>query len=152
MTSFYNLSPTDDVSGSDQIPVLVQQSGDVRKMSVAQLLEFIQNALSTSGYQTQYAAPNANGFNVALVPLTPGSSMYLLLTPIAGYAAGTITLPSAPNVSEGQEVLVSSTQLVTALTVAGNGALVVGAPTALTANAFFRLRYNTLLNTWYRVG
>lgn len=153
MTSFYNLSPTDTVSGADQIPVLVLQSGDVRKMSVSQLLEFIQDGLSSSGYmQTQYAAPNATGFNVALVPVTPGGSLYLLLTPIAAYAAGTITLPSAANVADGQEILLNTTQAVTALTVSGNGAAVIGAPTTMAINAFFRLRYNGILNTWYRVG
>lgn len=153
MTTIYDLSPVDTVSSADQIPVLVSQSGDVRKMSIALLLAYVQEGLSTSGYlQTIYSAPNATGFNVGLVPITAGGSMYLLLTPLAGYAAGTITLPSAANIADGQELLCNSTQAVTALTVAGNGALVVGAPTALTANGFFRLRYNGVLNTWYRVG
>ncbi len=153
MTNITNLSAVDNVSTSDQIPVLVLQSGDVRKMSVSQLVAFVQASLSTSGYmQTQYAAPIATAFNVSLVPATPGGSMYLLLTPLAAYAAGTITLPVVENIADGQEVLVNTTQAVTALTVAGNGALVVGAPTTLAANAFFRLRYNGVLNTWYRVG
>jgi hypothetical protein len=153
MTSIYNLSQVDAVNSADQIPVQVLQSGDMRKMSVSQLLAFIQEGLSTTGaLQTQYAAPNATGFNVALVPVTPGGGIYLLLTPLAGYAAGTLTLPSVDNVADGQEILANTTQLVTALTLAGNGALVVGAPTTLAANAFFRLRYNQVLNTWYRVG
>jgi hypothetical protein len=153
MTSIYNLSAVDAVNSSDQIPVLVSQSGDVRKMSVFDLAAYIQENLAVSGaLQTQYAAPAATGFNVALVPLTPGASLYLLLTPVAGYAAGTITLPTAANVADGQEILCNTTQVVTALTVAGNGATVVGAPTTLAANAFFRLRYNSILNTWYRVG
>lgn len=153
MTSIYNLSAVDAVSTADQIPVLVVQSGDMRKMSVSQLVAYMQEQLSVSGaFQTQYAAPAATAFNIALVPVTPGGSLYLLLTPVAAYAAGTITLPSAANVADGQEILCNTTQAVTALTVAGNGATVVGAPTTLAANAFFRLRYNTILNTWYRVG
>lgn len=153
MTSIYNLSPTDAVSSADQIPVLVTQSGDMRKMSVSALVAFIQEDLAVSGaFETQYGAPSATGFNVALVPVTPGGSLYLLLTPVAGYAAGTITLPTAANIADGQEILCNTTQLVTALTVAGNGANVVGAPTTLAANAFFRLRYSSVPNTWYRVG
>lgn len=152
MTSISNLSAIDNVSTADQIPVLVLQSGDVRKMSVSQLLAYLQDELSNFSYQTQYAAPNATAFNIALVPLTPGGSLYLLLTPLAAYAAGTITLPTAANVADGQEILCNTTQAVTVLTVAGSGALVVGAPTTLAANGFFRMRYNTVLNTWYRVG
>lgn len=153
MTTIYNLSPVDAVSSADQIPVLVSQSGDTRKMSVALLSAFIQEDLAVGGaLQTQYAAPAATGFNVELVPVTPGGSLYLLLTPVAGYAAGTITLPTAANVADGQEILCNTTQAVTTLTTAGSGATVIGAPTTLAANAFFRLRYNLVLNTWYRVG
>lgn len=153
MTSIYNLSAVDSVSSADQIPVLVTQSGDMRKMSVSELVAYVQEQLAVGGaLQTQYAAPNATGFNVALVPLTPGGSLYLLLTPVGAYAAGTITLPTVANIADGQEILCNTTQAVTALTVAGSGALVVGAPTTLAANAFFRLRYNLVLNTWYRVG
>ncbi|MES2350169.1 MAG: hypothetical protein V4641_21585 [Pseudomonadota bacterium] len=153
MTSVSNLSPVDSVSGSYQIPVEVQQSGDLRKMSVDLLVAFIQESLTSSGnFQTQYAAPAATGFNVALVPVTPGGNLYLLLTPVGAYAAGTITLPTVDNVADGQEILCNTTQAVTTLTTAGSGATVVGAPTTLAANAFFRLRYNLVLNTWYRVG
>lgn len=153
MTSIYNLSPIDSVSSADQIPVLVSDSGDMRKMSVSALAAFIQEDLAVGGaLETQYAAPAATGFNVALVPTTPGGGLYLLLTPVAGYAAGTITLPTAANIADGQEILCNTTQLVTALTVAGNGANVVGAPTTLAAGGFFRMRYSLIPNTWYRVG
>lgn len=101
---------------------------------------------------TQYAAPNASGFSVLIDPPTDGASMFLLLTPAAGYAAGTITLPVKAECQDGQELLVSCTQAVTALTVAGNGATVNGAPTTLAANAFFRLRFDAVFGAWYRIG
>ena len=44
------------------------------------------------------------------------------------------------------------TQAVTTLTVSGNGATVNGAPAALTANGFFRLRFDGVLGGWYRLG
>jgi hypothetical protein len=47
---------------------------------------------------------------------------------------------------------VNTTQAVTALTVAGNGATVNGAPTTLAANGFFRIRFDAVLDVWYRVG
>jgi hypothetical protein len=78
--------------------------------------------------------------------------VWLILTPVAGYAAGTITLPLSTNVVNKQEILVNCTQAVTTLTINGNGATVTGAPTTLAANAFFRLRYDGVTGTWYRVG
>jgi len=101
---------------------------------------------------TQYAAPAATGFTVLVAPPDSGDSMFLLLTPNAGYAAGTITLPAAATCVDGQELLVTTTQLVTALTVGGNGSTVNGAPTTLAANAFFRLRFDGVFKAWYRVG
>lgn len=113
------------------------------------LLKYFQSQLTANGgLITQYAAPNATGFTVTIAPPTDGSSMFLLLTPTGAFAAGTITLPT--NAKDGQEVLVTCTQAVTALTV--NGGTVNGAPTALTANGFFRLRYDGVFKNWYRIG
>jgi hypothetical protein len=61
-------------------------------------------------------------------------------------------MPAVASVIDGQELLVNSTQAVTTLTVAGNGATVAGAPTTLAANGFFRLKFEALVSTWYRVG
>jgi hypothetical protein len=47
---------------------------------------------------------------------------------------------------------VTSTESVTALTVAGNGATVNGAPAALGIDGFFALRFNKLLSSWYCVS
>jgi hypothetical protein len=78
--------------------------------------------------------------------------VFLLLTPGGTYATGTIVLPALAECADGQEVLVTCTQIVTALTVSGNGSTVNGAPSALAANGFFRLRFDGVLDSWYRVG
>ena len=95
--------------------------------------------------------PSATGFNV---PITDGpDNIWLILTPTAGYAAGTITLPSVTNAVDKQEVLVNCTQLVTSLTVDGNGATsVTGEPTSLGADDFFKLKFDIISKSWYRVG
>lgn len=99
---------------------------------------------------TQYAAPSATAFSVQV---TDGSdSVWLVLTPTAGFVNGTIVLPALANCADKQEVLVNCTQAVTTLVVSGNGATVTGAPTTLAANAFFRLRFDDVANVWYRVG
>lgn len=101
---------------------------------------------------TQYAAPSATGFSVAVAPPAAGVNVFLLLTPIAGYAAGSIVLPAPELCVNGQQLLVVCTQAVTALTVNGNGSTVNGAPAGLVANGFFRLRYDGVMQAWYRVG
>jgi hypothetical protein len=151
-SSINSLSQT-DIAAADSLPFASSANGADRRTSVTQLVALIQSLLTVDdGFVTQYAAPNATGFGVQVAPGTSGGSVYLLLTPAAGYAAGTITLPAQAACVDGQELLVSCTQAVTTLTVAGNGSTVNGAPTTLAANAFFRLRFDGVFKAWYRVG
>lgn len=141
------------LSSASQLPFYDTAIGGDARASITALAAFIGQLLGTASLQlTQYAAPNATAFNVQVAPQTDGASVWLVLTPLAGYAAGTITLPAVALCQHGQELLVNSTQAVTALTIAGNGAAVNGAPTTLTANAFFRLKFDGVLKVWYRVG
>lgn len=134
-----------------QVPFYDPAQGADRRASVTDLVTLLQSLLTSGGsLKTQYAAPNATGFSVTVSPPTSGASMHLLMTPLAGYAAGTVLMPAAP--IDGQEVVVTSTQSVTTLTVSGNGASVNGAPTTLAANGFFRLRYDQVTNSFYRIG
>lgn len=153
MPAINQLSQVDQVQASDLVPIFSNQNGDARAAAMSVLLAYLQQNLTASGgMATQYSAPNATGFSVTINPPTDGASVFLLLTPVAGYAAGTITLPELAECVDGQEVLATCTQAVTTLTVAGNGATVNGAPTTLAANAFFRLRFDGVLDSWYRIG
>ena len=141
------------LSAASQVPFYDPANGQDRRASVNDLATLLEAQGSGSGgLITQYAAPNATGFTVAISPPTNGGSVFLLLTPAAAYAAGTLTLPLQANCIDGQELLVTCTQSVTALTVAGNGSTVNGAPTTLAANGFFRLRFDGVFKAWYRVG
>lgn len=136
-----------------RVPFYDSTNGADRTMSIAELIDLIQASLTTSGsLVTQYSAPAATGFSVTVAPPEAGTAMHLLLTPAAGYAAGTVVLPALASCVHGQEVVVSCTQSVTTLTVSGNGATVNGAPTTLAANAFFRLRFDGVFSAWYRIG
>lgn len=149
MSNINQLCRVDEVSAGDLAVIFSTNNGDPRAAAMSVLLKYFQSQLTANGgLITQYAAPNATGFTVTIAPPTDGSSMFLLLTPTGAFAAGTITLPT--NAKDGQEVLVTCTQAVTALTV--NGGTVNGAPTALTANGFFRLRYDGVFKNWYRIG
>ena len=122
----------------DQIIVWSVNNSDSRKSTVSALVSLMQESLDIGkqAFTTQYAAPAATGFNVQI---TDGDdNIWLILTPVAGYAAGTITLPSLVNLADKQEVLINCTQAVTTLTVDPNGATVVGQPTTLATNDSFK--------------
>lgn len=154
MPAINQLSAVDSLASGDQLPLFSLNSGDARKAAISVLLAYLQENLDfTVGapYITQYAAPSATGFSVAIED--GSSNIHLILTPVAGYAAGTIVLPSVAQAADGQTVLVNCTQAVTTLTVDGNGATAVtGEPATLAANDFFTLKYDAPTSSWYRVG
>lgn len=96
------------------------------------------------------------GTSTSVVPttgqtVTPGADVReYLVNPAGTLAALTITLPASPTMFE-EEIIIVSTQTLTALTVgAAGGNTVAGAPTTLAANGFFRMRlFGTV---WRRVG
>lgn len=145
-----NQLPTRALSLSDLFLFFSTTNGDASKASLTDLRALLASAAS-SAKVSQYAAPQATGFTTAI--RDDGVSTWLILTPGAGYANGAITLPAVANCADAQEVLVNCTQVVTALAINLNGATAcLGAPAALTANGFFRLRFDAVLKTWYRVG
>jgi hypothetical protein len=154
MPEINQLSAVSALAAGDQLPVYSSAHGDARKASLTTLLAYLQANLDfTVGapFITQYSAPSATGFSVAIED--GPSNIHLILTPVAGYADGTIVLPSVGNAVDGQMILVNCTQAVTTLVVDGNGATAVtGEPAALTANAFFTLKYDAPTSSWYRVG
>lgn len=159
MPQINQLSAVDQLAAGDSFPIFDTSNGDARKVSASALLAYMQANLvfpdvtGVPQFETQYSAPSASGFSVTIAPTTAGDNVHLILTPTAGYAAGTIVLPPVVNVIDKQEVLVNCTQQVTALTVNGNGAVAVtGEPTSLGADDFFRLKYDATVQTWYRVG
>jgi len=140
-------------SSASQLPFYDPQNGQDRRASLADIAEVIQDELVLPSVQfKQRFAPNATGFNVTVTPLQQGQSGWLLLTPDAGYAAGTVNLPAIATLVDDQEVLVTTTQAVTTLTVGNGGAIVNSAPTTLAAGGFFRLRFDLINGSWYRVG
>lgn len=150
MTDINNLNAADSLTDADLIPVWSSGNSATRRVSVYALAVYLQNVLTAGGGMvTQYSAPNSSGYSTTVTPPVDGATMWLLLTPDAAYAAGTVVLP-AP--IEGQEVLVTTTQAITALNVSGNGKAVVGAPTTLAQNAFFRVRFDAPTDSWYRIS
>jgi hypothetical protein len=148
MSGIGDLTTTTALALADNFPLESASDRDARKASLSALRDFLQANLtfSASDLVQQYAAPSATGFSVSIAV----GNTWLILTPVAGYAAGTIVLPANP--TNEQVVNLNTTQAVTTLTVNGNGKTVTGAPTTLAANAFFTLRFDATTNAWYRVA
>jgi hypothetical protein len=151
MTDINQLSSTDTLTAGDLLPIWRSNNSDTRKTSLTALQAYMQSSLTFSAGQfvVQYAAPAATGFTVALLANT--NNQWLILTPLAGYATGTITFPLLSSLTDNQEILIFSTQAVTTLTLSGNGASIVGAPAGIVQNGAMRFKFNSLASTWYLV-
>ena len=82
---------------------------------------------------------------------------HLIITPAGTLADLDIKLATGSGnnqtVIDKQEILVNCTQIITALTIDGNGATsVIGAPTSMAANDFFKLKFDDQTSNWYRVA
>ena len=139
-----------NVNAGDQIPVYSPNNGDARRLPISQLLTYFEQTFASPDIATNIYTPGT-GFNIT-VP-TPTAPQWMLIQPAGTLATGTVTLPLNTQTPSGTEVLITTTQIITAFTLAANGAAnVYGAPTALTANEFFKMRFVQSTNSWYRIG
>lgn len=153
MTTINKLNSADILTSGDQFPIYSGQSGDARKIAASVLLEYVDSNLvpdSITNYYTQYATPSADAFSLQVYDT--GDNTHMILTPAAGYITGTIIMPMLANCVDKQYFLVNCTQALTALTLDGNGATIIGAPSAFVANDFFKLKFDLPGATWYRVS
>ena len=151
MPQINQLSSISQVSGANQIPVYDQNNGDARKMSVSALLQYFQATFAAPTVATNLFTPGT-GFNVT-VPTPVSEQQWMIIQPAGTLASGTITLPLNTGTPDGTEVLVTTTQQITAFTLALNGAANgYGAPTTLAAQDFFRMRFYQATNSWYRIA
>lgn len=151
MPTINQLSGLSQLSGGDLLPVYVPNNGDARKVSVSQLLAYFQTTFAAPTVATNLYTPST-GFNIT-VPTPVSEQQWMIIQPAGTLAAGTITLPLNTGVPDGTQVLVTTTQIITSFTLALNGAAnAYGAPTTLSANAFFTMRFNQSTNSWYRIS
>jgi hypothetical protein len=148
MPTINELASTNTITGSDQFPVYVSGNGDARKASASTLLAYIQSAWMDPNYTRVTASPTLAGFTLALP--TTANSLFVLLTPTGTMATGTIVLPPASGAADGQEIVLYTSQEVTALSFTLNGAAALnGAPSGIQAGAALTLRYDVLSTAWY---
>jgi len=140
-----------NVSLGDQVPVYSPNNGDARRLPISALLQYFQQTFASPTLATNIYTPGT-GFNIA-VPTPVAAQQWVLLQPAGTLATGTITLPLNTQTPDGTEVLVTTTQGITSLILALNGAMAAyGAPSTLAAGDFFRLRFVQATNSWYRIA
>ena len=142
------LSP---ISSGDQLPVYSPNNGDARRTSIGCLLTFFQQSFASPTLAVNLYVPGS-GFNIT-VPTPVSQQQWMLLQPAGTLASGTITLPLNTGVPDGTTVLITSTQEITSLTIALNGASAIyGAVTALGAGCAAVYRFYQPTNSWYNIN
>lgn len=138
------------ISSGDQLPVYSPNNGDARRTSVGSLLTFFQQSFASPTVAVNLFVPGS-GFNIT-VPTPVAQQQWMLLQPASILATGTITFPLNTGVPDGTEILISSTQTITAFAIALNGATAIfGNPSTLIGGAALRFRFYLATNSWYNI-
>jgi hypothetical protein len=151
MPTINQLPVLNTISSGDQLPVYSPNNGDARRTSIGSLLTFFQQSFASPTLSTNLYVPG-NGFNIT-VPTPVSDDQWMLLQPAGTLAAGTITLPLNTGVPDGTTVLITTTQEITSLTLALNGASAIfGGVTSLAAGTATAIRFYQPTNSWYQIN
>ena len=142
---------SDNLQTGDQILFFSTTNGCERRTSLNDIVKFINaNASIPNKDVKQYVAP-IDAFNLALTDTQ--SDLWLILTPSATLATGTIILPDAFNTLDQKEITINSSQIITSLAFNLNGATAgFGLPNTIATNGFCKIRFDGSFNNWYRVA
>lgn len=146
------LNETDALGVGDQFVLYKGNCTDFRSIPQDVIMEWILSNLPDNkpiAAVIQLFNPNAD-FNVLVDNNISGT--YLVINPSVQITNGIITLPPMLNITDGQEVFVTSSKQITNLTISGNGAALIGMPITIGLSGFFKLRFDKTSQTWYRVG
>jgi hypothetical protein len=150
MPTINQLPVLSTISSGDQLPVYSPNNGDARRTSIGSLLTFFQQNFASPTLSVNLYVPGS-GFNIT-VPTPVSNDQWMLLQPAGALATGTITLPLNTGVPDGTTVLITSTQEITSLTLALNGASAIyGAVTSLAAGSATQIRFYQPTNSWYQI-
>jgi hypothetical protein len=151
MPTINQLPLLSQVSSGDQVPVYSPNNGDARRLPISALLTYFQQQFAAPTTAVNLYTPGT-GFNIAL-PTPVAEQQWALIQPAGTLATGTVTLPLNTLTPDGTEVLITTTQTITAFTLGLNGAAAAfGDPTTMAAEAFFRMRFYQATNSWYRIA
>jgi hypothetical protein len=120
-------------------------------LSIGNLLTFFQQSFASPTLSVNLYVPGS-GFNIT-VPTPVSQDQWMLLQPAGTLASGTITLPLNTGVPDGTTVLITTTQEITSLTIALNGATALyGGVSFLGAGTATAIRFYQPTNSWYQIN
>ena len=147
MARISDLTAVTALAADDQILVSDTSAGDQARATLTTLTDYLQGALAIEPMRTDAYSPTTG--QTITVTFNTGS-VWVPVTPAGTIAALTIAMNGT--FADGYELLISTSQIITALTVTTAMGSLQGQPTTLAANGFARLRWNANANTWRRVG
>ena len=151
MSYFNQLALLATPNGGDQLAIYSTNNGDARRLPLSALLTYFQQQFAAPTLATNIYTPTT-GFSIG-VPTPVSQQQWVLLQPAGTLASGTVTLPLNTITPDGTEVLITTSQQITAFTLGANGAAnLYGDPTTLAAEDFFRMRFVQAMNSWYRIA
>jgi len=151
MPTINQLPVLSTISSGDQLPVYSPNNGDARRTSIGSLLTFFQQSFASPTLAVNLYVPGS-GFNIT-VPTPVSNDQWMLLQPAGTLATGTITLPLNTGVPDGTSVLITTTQEITSLTIALNGASAIfGGVSFLAAGSATAIRFYQPTNSWYQIN
>jgi len=151
MPTINQLPVLSTISSGDQLPVYSPNNGDARRTSIGSLLTFFQQSFASPTLAVNLYVPGS-GFNIT-VPTPVSNDQWMLLQPAGTLATGTITLPLNTGVPDGTTVLITTTQEITSLTIALNGASAIfGGVSFLAAGSATAIRFYQPTNSWYQIN
>jgi hypothetical protein len=148
MPTINQLPLLSQVSAGDQLAVYTPNNGDARRLPVSGLLAYFQQSFASPELSVNLYVPGS-GANIT-IPTPVSQQQWMLLQPAGPLAALTLTFPLNTGVPDGTEVLITTTQTITALTLALNGATAIyGSVATLPAGGAIRYRFYQPTNSWY---
>jgi len=149
-TSIPQLNTTNSLALGDYLIIYSQSNGDTVKASLASFINFLKTSYSSVTWQQQFVTPSAG---VTTQIIDNGNPTWLIIQPSGGVASYSVTLPSVTNCTDGQELMLSTTQQISTFSINPNGATAIfGAPTSLGADDFLKFRFYVNTASWYRIS
>jgi hypothetical protein len=125
--------PTADNSADFGIPAAVENANTI--MQTNMLSKTVVNNNAANPYQV------------------PSDTAYVIFTGTQPSPTMTISMPSATDSRDNQEVSVyTQASIASAVTFASSGGTVVGAPATMTTDGTVKFKYDSTTSTWYVVG
>ncbi len=136
----------DDLTGSNVFLVYSTNLNDPEGITYSNLLSAFRRDFTSPTLVQDIQTPTTG----ATLKVETGNSTWLIIRPAGAIAALAITLPTALQAVDGQDLVVVNTNQISALTFNVDAShSLIGAPSVLAAEDGFTLRFNLETLTWY---